>query len=82
MRYDDHLIAVTARANRQKGSKGPDQWKPENQDYWCEYALDWIQIKVDWELTVTNREFNSLEEMVEICSHPISLTAIDTLINR
>ena len=82
MRYDDHLIAVTARANRQKGSKGPDEWKPENQDYWCEYALDWIQIKVDWELTVTNREFSSLEEMVNICSHPISLTAIDTLITR
>lgn len=80
MRYDDHLIAVTARANRQKGSKGPDEWKPENQDYWCEYALDWIQIKVDWQLTVTNREFSSLEEMVRICSHPISLTSIDTSI--
>ena len=26
----EHLIAVAARANRSKGSKGPDQWKPED----------------------------------------------------
>ena len=52
----DHLIAVTASANRSKGSKGPEEWKPPDADYWCEYATDWIRIKNAWALTVTLAE--------------------------
>ena len=34
----DNLIAVNLSANRSKGAKGPDEWKPTNTDYWCQYA--------------------------------------------
>ncbi len=40
-----HLIAVTAGANRSKGAKGPARWKPEDRTYWCRYAIDWVTIK-------------------------------------
>ena len=63
-----HLIAVTASANRSKGARGPDQWKPEDRTYWCQYAVDWITIKSTWELTVTQQEHASLAQMLNTCA--------------
>ena len=65
--YPGHLIATTARANRTKGAKGPEEWRPPNADYWCEYALDWISIKRTWGLIATEHEFAALSEMVQSC---------------
>jgi len=63
-----HLIAVTASANRSKGARGPEDWKPEDRSYWCQYAVDWITIKDDWGLTVTQREHDALVEMLDTCA--------------
>ena len=62
-----HLIAVTASANRKKGAKGPEDWKPTNSSYWCTYATDWIRIKTSWDLTFTTDEWRSLESMKRDC---------------
>ena len=63
-----HLIAVTASANRSKGARGPDQWKPEDRTYWCQYAVDWITIKSTWELTVIQQEHSALVQMLNTCA--------------
>ena len=76
MSYADHLIAVTASANRSKGSRGPDGWKPANKGYWCDYAVDWVQIKADWDLSVTNAEWEALQEMLGTCGTKPSITTI------
>ena len=76
MGHADHLIAVTASANRQKGASGPERWKPANQDYWCDYAIDWAQIKADWGLSATKAEWTALQEMIATCDSPPSITAI------
>ena len=62
-----HLIAVTASANRKKGARGPEEWKPANRGYWCDYAIDWVQIKADWDLSVTNAEWEAVQEMLGTC---------------
>ena len=66
-----HLIAVTASANRSKGARGPDQWKPEDQTYWCQYAVDWIAIKSTWDLTVTEAGtwLASMVQMLYSCAN-------------
>ena len=69
-----HLIAVTAAANRSKGAKSPDEWRPPNESYWCEYAVAWITVKQTWELTATPREAEALEEMLGTCASPPRLT--------
>ena len=69
-----HLIAVTASANRSKGARGPEDWKPQESAYWCQYAVDWITIKDDWNLTVTEREHEGLAEMLRACTNLTRLT--------
>ena len=71
--YDGHLIAVQNSANRSKGSKGPEEWRPAVEAYWCQYAIDWVTIKNAWGLTATQAEFEALGEMLATCSPPIRL---------
>jgi hypothetical protein len=61
------LLAVTAATNRSKGDQDPSEWKPPLRSYWCQYAKDWVTVKVHWKLTVTVAEKASLQVMLETC---------------
>ena len=74
--YAGHLIAVQASANRAKGGKGPDGWKPPEQGYWCQYAIDWITIKNTWDLTATESEADALSDMLNTCEPSRSLAVL------
>lgn len=74
--YANHLIAVQASANRRKGSKGPEEWRPPRTEYWCEYATDWVAIKHSWDLTANPNEADALQDMLETCDEPISLVMV------
>ena len=74
--YDNHLIAVKASANRQKGRKGPEEWRPSRREYWCQYAIDWATVKQNWGLTATQREADALGEMLATCDEPTSLVIV------
>ena len=76
--YKGHLIAAQSAANRAKGAKGPEEWRPPDPDYWCQYATDWIAIKNNWKLTATEAEASSLSEMLGACSPPIALTTVES----
>ena len=74
--YDGHLVAVSASANRSKGGKGPDEWRPPNGAYWCQYALDWITVKSEWELSATQKEADALSEMLDTCETRVYIQAV------
>jgi Protein of unknown function (DUF1524) len=61
------LVAVSTAANRAKGDQDPSSWRPERTADWCNYAGDWITVKVHWKLTVTPAEKAALAEMLGWC---------------
>lgn len=63
----NHLVAVSASANRSKGDRGPEAWRPPNQASWCWYATSWVGVKARWTLTVTVPEKSALAEMLARC---------------
>ena len=73
----DHLIAVTARANRSKGAKGPEEWRPPDEGYWCEYAVNWTEVKAQWGLTMTREESRAVLEILEGCEVPVKVVATE-----
>ena len=77
---DDHLIAVQDNANQSKGARGPDEWMPPDETYWCQYATDWAEIKERWSLTMTEPEAGAVVEMLNTCEDPpvVVLTALET----
>ena len=80
--YEGHLITVDRSANRAKGSSGPEEWKPLAEDYWCQYAVDWVTIKHAWTLTVSELEAAALIEMLDTCTPARSLVVIRSPIPR
>ena len=71
----DHLIAVTKGANRSKGAKGPEEWRPPDEGYWCQYATDWAEVKMEWGLTMTQRETEAVIVMLDSCEEPVDVKA-------
>lgn len=74
--FEGHLVAVDPSANRSKGSKGPEDWRPPNEGHWCDYAMDWLKIKDKWELTATDREWFALRELLDTCEEEVHVDII------
>ena len=82
LRADDHLIAVQDRANQSKGARGPDEWMPPDETYWCQYAQDWAEIKARWKLTMTDPEAEAVMEMLQRCENPPDVDVWEALESR
>lgn len=63
----DHLIAVSASANRSKGARAPHEWLPPLETYRCEYVRIWIKLKEKWELQMDECEQSSIDYLLKIC---------------
>jgi hypothetical protein len=61
------VLAVEDNANQAKGDKGPEAWKPPREAYHCVYSKKWINIKHQWNLSVTREEKSALKQMLSTC---------------
>jgi len=61
----DNLVPVSATLNRQKGKKGPDEWRPPSN--LCGYGTRWVHLLKKYELMMTVSEFGALAEMNKHC---------------
>ncbi|KAK5657181.1 hypothetical protein OQA88_3239 [Cercophora sp. LCS_1] len=68
------LWAVTDNLNQAKGDKSPDQWKPPLTSFHCTYAKSWVQVKYNWELSITPAEKAALVSMIDTCQEAGSVT--------
>lgn len=62
-----NLLPVSASANRSKGAGSPDQWLPENRDYWCQYGQHWQRIKQSYRLLITPPEQQAIDKLLATC---------------
>ncbi|WTX01092.1 hypothetical protein OG216_47630 (plasmid) [Streptomycetaceae bacterium NBC_01309] len=61
------LIAVSATSNRSKADKDPAEWMPPYQEYACTYTGDWIAMKIRWDLSVDQAEWDALAVQAAAC---------------
>ncbi len=66
--YAGSLTAVSAASNRAKGDSDPAQWEPPRHEDWCQYATDWVAVKVRWDLSADQPEVNSLRAALDTCN--------------
>lgn len=58
------LIAVSASANRSKGSRDPAGWLPANIDYRCDYVKDWTEVKLRRGLMIDHAEAVAIKSVL------------------
>lgn len=68
LEHPEALVAVVASANRQKGSKGPDEWLPSSRTFVCDYLHDWVAIKARWALSMDVSEQRAIRDVLGRCA--------------
>lgn len=63
-----NLRATTGAVNGgEKGSKGPDEWRPADRAGWCAYASIYDATAMRWSLPVSAPRRGALDEMLATC---------------
>jgi hypothetical protein len=58
------LLAVSLSQNRSKGDDDPANWLPVDSSFWKSYVLDWVAIKVKWNLTADSVELVAIRRIL------------------
>lgn len=58
------LVAVTDNVNQSKGDRDPAAWLPPRVGAQCTYAIQWVQVKYRWRLSVDSAERSRLSSVM------------------
>jgi hypothetical protein len=73
-----HLLAVSARTNRQKADGDPADWLPPLESVRCQYVADWMSVKLTWDLSIDPAERDALTRIADGCpDEPIDYTPVE-----
>ncbi len=61
------LLAVSSKANVQKGDSDAASWLPSNKAFHCQYIARQIAVKLKYQLWVTLAEFNTMSKVLYKC---------------
>ena len=62
--FGSTLVAVTARTNLSKGDRDPAHWLPPRAAARCTYAIQWVDVKYRWRLTMDSAERAALANIL------------------
>lgn len=65
--YPGVLLATSDNENASKGDRGPDRWRPNDPAQWCNYAVRYREIKLEYGLTTTPKQQAGLNDLLETC---------------
>lgn len=58
------MAAVSIASDDAKSNSDPSGWLPSNPTYVCQYVIDWIAIKVRWDLSMDQAEYDALRRVL------------------
>ncbi|MFH5823454.1 HNH endonuclease family protein [Georgenia sp. AZ-5] len=62
--FDASLVAVTDNINQSKGDQDPASWLPPRSAARCTYAIEWVQVKYRWRLSINAAERDALSSLL------------------
>ncbi|BBY96764.1 HNH endonuclease family protein [Mycolicibacterium fallax] len=62
-----NLLAVQGQANQDKGDLPPGRWMPPNRAFWCQYAMQFIEVLRGYRLPVDQPSADALREAAATC---------------
>lgn len=62
-----NLLAVAGQANQDKGDLPPGEWMPPNAAFWCQYAVQFIEVMRGYRLPVDEASARELREAAATC---------------
>jgi hypothetical protein len=62
-----NLLAVAGRANEAKGDSEPADWMPANSAFWCQYAMQFVEVLGGYGLSVDEASATMLRRAAATC---------------
>ena len=62
-----NLLAVAGNANQDKGDQPPGAWMPPNSAFWCQYAVQFIEVMRGYRLPVDDASAQRLRAATRTC---------------